>query len=108
MNTDLIRPAKEVPGLQVTITLAELVEGINIAIDETERRLEQRVADEKAETYLSRAKVVEMLDKSPATLYRGQKAGYLVPLNVGGSKRYRMSDVKRIIEGDSAQRGVVS
>ena len=108
MNYNIVQLAKELPNLQVTITLAELVEGINLCIDETERRLEQKVADEKAETYLSRAKVVEMLDKSPATRYRWQKAGYLVPLNVGGSKRYRMSDVKRIIEGDSAQRGVVS
>ena len=97
MVKNLIQLAKECPGLQVTITLAELVEGINIAIDETERRLEQRVADEKAETYLSRAKVVEMLDKSPATLYRWQKSGYLVPLTIGGKRRYKMSDVKRIL-----------
>ena len=108
MTTDLIKLAKECPSLQVTITLAELVEGINIAIDETERRLEQKIADEKAETYLSREKVMEILDISSATLYRWQKAGYLIPLNVGGKRRYRMSDVKRILEGDNTQKGVVA
>lgn len=108
MNYNFVQLAKEVPSLQVTITLAELVEGINLCIEETERRLEQRVADEKAETYPSRDKVMEILDISSATLYRWQKAGYLIPLNVGGKRRYRMSDVKRILEGDSAQKGVAS
>ena len=48
---------------------------------------------------------MEMLDVSQSTLWRWQKAGYLVPLNVGGKRRYRMSDVRRILEGD-AQEGV--
>ncbi len=106
MNYNLVQLAKELPNLQVIISLAELVEGINLCIDETERRLEQRIADQKAETYPSRDKVMEILEVSAATLYRWQKAGYLVPLNVGGKRRYRMSDVKRILEGDNANKGV--
>lgn len=83
--------------MQVTISVAELVEGINLCIDETERRLEQKIADQKAETYPSREKVMEILDVSVATLYRWQKSGYLVPLTIGGKRRYKMSDVKRIL-----------
>ena len=99
MTTDLIKLANECPGLQISITLAELVESINLCIDETERRLRQKIEDEKTETYPSREKVAEILDVSIPTLYRWQKAGYLVPLNVGGKRRYRMSDVQRILEG---------
>ena len=39
-----------------------------------------------------------------ATLWRWAKVGYLVPINVGGKRRYRMSDVKRILEGDKGCR----
>lgn len=97
MVKNLIQLAKECPGLQVTITLGELVEANNLLIEETKRQLEQRINDEKSETYPSREKVMEILDVSVATLYRWQKSGYLVPLTIGGKRRYKMSDVKRIL-----------
>lgn len=97
MIKNLIQLAKECPGLQVTITLGELVEANNLLIEETKRQLEQRINDEKSETYPSREKVMEILDVSVATLYRWQKSGYLVPLTIGGKRRYKMSDVKRIL-----------
>lgn len=105
MNTDLINLAKECPGLQVTISLSDLIEANTMLIADTKKELEQLITDEKSETYPSREKVMEMLDVSQSTLWRWQKAGYLVPLNVGGKRRYKMSDVRRILEGD-AQKGV--
>lgn len=97
--------AKECPGLQVTISLSDLIEANTMLIADTKKELEQLITDEKSETYPSREKVMEMLDVSQSTLWRWQKAGYLVPLNVGGKRRYKMSDVRRILEGD-AQKGV--
>lgn len=91
--------------MQVTITLGDLLEANTMLIADTKKELEQLITDEKSETYPSREKVMEMLDVSQSTLWRWQKAGYLVPLNVGGKRRYRMSDVRRILEGD-AQEGV--
>ena len=91
--------------MQVSITLGELIEANTLLIADTKRELEQLITDQNAETYPSRDKVMEMLDVSQATLWRWAKNGYLVPLNVGGKRRYRMSDVKRILEGD-AQKGV--
>jgi predicted site-specific integrase-resolvase len=43
---------------------------------------------------------------SETTLWRWNKIGYLVPINIGGKRRYKMSDVRRILEGDNAQKGV--
>lgn len=106
MTTNLIEIAKQCPDLIVSIKLGELVEANTLLIAETKRELEQTIADQKAETYPSRDKVMEILGVSSATLWRWQKVGYLVPLNVGGKRRYRMSDVKRILEGDNAQKGV--
>lgn len=104
--SNLVQVAKQCPDLVVSIKLGELVEANTLLIAETKRELEQTIADQKAETYPSREKVMEILGVSSATLWRWQKLGYLVPLNVGGKRRYRMSDVKRILEGDNAQKGV--
>ena len=59
----------------------------------------QLITDANTETYPSAKKVAEMLDVDKSTLWRWAKVGYLVPINVGGKRRYRMSDVKRILEG---------
>ena len=100
MTTNLVALAKECPSLQVTITLGDLMEANTLLIADTKRELEQLITDQNAETYPSRDKVMEMLGVSEATLWRWAKIGYLVPLNVGGKRRYRMSDVKRMLEGE--------
>ena len=100
ITLDLIKIAKECPGLKVEITIGDLIEANMLLIAEVKRELEQTIADEKAETYLSREKVAEILEVSKGTLWRWQKLNYLVPIMVGGKRRYRRSDVKRILEGD--------
>lgn len=100
MSTDLITIAKQCPDLVVSIKLGDLVEANTLLIAETKRELEQLITDQNAETYPSRERVMEILDVSQATMWRWQKSGYLVPINVGGKRRYRMSDVKRILEGE--------
>lgn len=102
---DLINLVKECPDLVVSIKLSDLLAANTALIADTKKELEQLITDEKSETYPSREKVMDMLDVSQSTLWRWQKAGYLVPLNVGGKRRYKMSDVKRILEG-SSQKGV--
>ena len=94
--SSLLQLAKDCPGLQVSITLGELVEANRQLIAEVKQELEQQIADSKAETYITREKVMEITGKSK----------YLVPAStVGGTYRYRMSDVRRIMEGDSSQDG---
>lgn len=100
MTKELILLAKECPDLVVSIKLGDLIEANTLLIADTKRELEQLITDQKTETYPSREKVMEMLGVSDATLWRWKKIGYLVPLNVGGKRRYRMSDVKRILEGE--------
>lgn len=104
---DLIQLAKECPGLQVSITLGELVEAGRMLVAETKRELEQDIADSKAETYVSRAQAMQILGKGSTTLWRWKKLGYLVPVTVGAIDRYRMSDIRRIMEGgdNAAQEG---
>ena len=97
--SSLLQLAKDCPGLQVSITLGELVEANRLLIAEAKRELEQEIADSKAETYVSRAQAMQILGKGSTTLWRWKKLGYLVPVTVGAIDRYRMSDIRRIMEG---------
>ena len=106
MNKDLIELAKACPDLIVQVRLGDLLEANRQLIAEVKQELEQQIADSKAETYITREKVMEITGKSAVTIWRWQKDKYLVPAStVGGTYRYRMSDVRRIMEGDSSQEG---
>ncbi len=104
-NNSFIQLAKECPDLIVQVRLGDLVEANRLLIAETKRELEQEIADSKAETYVSRAQAMQILGKGSTTLWRWKKLGYLVPVTVGAIDRYRMSDIRRIIEGDSSREG---
>ena len=106
MNKDLIELAKACPDLIVQVRLGDLLEANRQLIAEVKQELEQQIADSKAETYITREKVMEITGKSAVTIWRWQKDKYLVPAStVGGTYRYRMSDVRRIMEGDRSQDG---
>lgn len=106
MEKNLIELAKACPDLIVQIRLGDLLEANRQLIAEARQELEQEIADSKAETYISREKVMEITGKSSTTIWRWQNEKYLVPAStVGGTYRYRMSDVRRIMEGDSPQEG---
>lgn len=100
MTQTLIDAAKQCPGMVVSIKVGDLIEANTVLLANAREQLEQKIADASAETYLSKEKVCQMLDVSATTLWRWEKAGYLVPLVFGGQKRYRKSDVQRILEGE--------
>ena len=99
MTQTLIDAAKQCPEMIVSIKVGDLVEANSLLLEQARAQLEQKIADASAETYLSKDKVCEMLDVSVTTLWRWEKVGYLVPLNFGGQKRYRKSDIEKILEG---------
>ena len=98
MTTNFISFLNDHPDLTVSIKLGDLVEANRLLIAETKRELEQQIIDANTETYPSREKVMEILDVTASTLWRWQKQNYLVPINVGGKRRYLMSDIKKILE----------
>ncbi len=50
---------------------------------------------------LSTEQVAEMLSVDVSTLWRWHKRGYLTYTKVGGLNRYKLSDVKKILEGEA-------
>ena len=89
-------------GVNITINAGQLLEAINYCVLTTRKELERQITDANTETYPSIEKVAEILDVNKTTLWRWAKQGYLVPLTIGGKRRYRMTDVKRILEGVKA------
>jgi hypothetical protein len=86
-------------GLNITINAGQLIEAINYCVNKTRKELEQQITDANTETYPSPDQVAKILNVDKSTLWRWKKQGYLVPIEIGGKRRYRMSDVKKILEG---------
>lgn len=49
------------------------------------------------EQYLTRKQTAEMLDVDLSTLWRYDKQGYLCPVEIGGKRKYKLSDINRIL-----------
>jgi transcriptional regulator with PAS, ATPase and Fis domain len=99
MIKDLISIAKEYPNLNITVSAGELIEAVEYCVNKTRKDFEQQITDANTETYPSPDQVAKILGVDKSTLWRWRKQGYLVPIEVGGKRRYRMSDIKRILEG---------
>lgn len=94
----LIELAEQYPNIIVSVSLSDLIECNEDLIRKTKQELEQQIMDATTETYPSAKRVSEILEVDRSTLWRWAKCGYLVPIEVGGKRRYRMSDVKRILK----------
>ena len=83
----------------LSIGISDLREFHKEVIADTRRELEAVVLSDKAETYPTVKQVSEMLNVDLTTLWRWNKKGYLKTIEFGGGRRYKMSDVKAILNG---------
>lgn len=84
-------------NITVAITLEDLRQFHREVIANTKRELEAEIAEDKGERYLSIKQACEMLGVDPCTLWRWKKRGYLVPVEIGGKRRYRLSEIRRML-----------
>lgn len=97
MEANLIELAKVCPEAIISVKVGDLIEANEALVAKTKEQLEQLITDSATETYPSRQKVAEILDVDLSTLHRWAKRGLLVPIEIGGKRRYRMSDVRRML-----------
>lgn len=95
--TELLENGSKV---NITVNLSDLKEFATGLIDQTKRELEQAVIDDKAETYPTPKQASEILGVDLVTLWRWKNRGYLVPVEIGGKRRYLMSQVKALLTPD--------
>ena len=99
IDNNVIQLAKQCPNVMISLKVGELIETINYCMQTTRRELEQQITDSNAKTYPTPDQVAKILSVDKSTLWRWRKRNYLVPIEIGGKRRYRMSDVKRILDG---------
>jgi hypothetical protein len=97
MNSNLYDLLQNNTGINITINAGQLIEAIDYCVDKTRKDLEQQITDANTETYPSTEQVAKILNVDRSTLLRWKKRGYLVPVEIGGQRRYRMSDINRIL-----------
>jgi excisionase family DNA binding protein len=97
--TSILKILSRYPDMNITVKANDLKEAIDYCVARTRDELEQHIIDERTETYPSPEQVCKMLNVTRPTLWRWHKKGYLTHIEVGGERRYRMSDVKSILKG---------
>ena len=99
MGSNVIELAKQCPDITISLKAGELIEAIDYCVNKTRTDLEQLITDANTETYPSIDQVAKILNVDKSTLWRWNKSNYLCTIEVGGKRRYKMSDVKKILEG---------
>ena len=88
-------------NINVTLTAGDLKAFASELVDAARAELEAVITAQRSEKYLSADKVAQMLDVDRTTLWRWNKRDYLRHIEVGGKRRYKMSDVQRLLNGAS-------
>ena len=83
----------------VSIGINDLREWHKEVISSTKKEMEELVLSDKAESYPTIKQVSEMLNVHPTSLWRWDKKGYLKTIEFGGGRRYKMSEVKALMNG---------
>lgn len=86
-------------NFNITIQKSDLLEFANFLISKTKTELEEEIKASKHETYLTRTETSVFLKVDLSTLWRLAKRGILCPIEVGGKRMYRMSDLIRFLNG---------
>jgi len=96
---------EEKSSIKLEVSGEDLLEFSNDLINRAKNELATEIAEARKERYLTKAEVKEMCDVCDATLWHWNKKNYLKAIKVGNKVRYRMSDVRRILEGDTTRKG---
>lgn len=85
-------------NVSITVSGSDLLQFANHLIRTTKEELENTLLTKQKETYITpdEAKVQLHVDRS--TLWRWAKTGYLIPVEVGGKRLYKQSDIDIILD----------
>ena len=100
MTLDLFERLREFPEANLTVHAGDLGHFARELLAEARQNFEREraaIAEGKTEEYLTPEMVKTLLRISESTLFRMAKAKILVTVFVGGQKRYRRSDLDKIL-----------
>lgn len=83
----------------VSMQKNDLIDYGKFLISQTKKELEAELIASQSESYKTRLETCDFLKVDQSTLHRWAKRGYLMPIEMGGRRLYKMSDLKRILNG---------
>lgn len=102
MKQDLISLAEQYPGLTITVKLDDLLKAGRTICGEifdylADHREVPVPAEQPEEELLTQWEVMDKLGVSRSTLWRWSQIGYLTPVKVGISVRYKIEEVDALL-----------
>ena len=94
-------PIKDLLGsgnVTIAVSLNDLTLFAKELVETTKQELQQQITEANAETFPSPDEVAKILGVDRSTLWRWHKKGYLCHNEVGGKRKYRMSEVNAILK----------
>jgi DNA-binding transcriptional regulator YiaG len=96
--SDVLENQKLASSIKFEVSAKDLLDFANEIISQSfEKGKELAQIEKKAETYLTPSEFAERLGISLVTLWNWDKKGITNPLRVGNTKRYRESDLEKIL-----------
>ena len=96
---------EEKSSIKLEVSGEDLMEFSNDLINRAKNELATEIAEANKERYLTKEEVRKICGVCDATLWHWNKKGYLKNIKVGNKVRYRMSDIRRILEGGDRKGG---
>lgn len=88
-------------NIKLEVSGEDLLNFSNDLINRARNELSVEIAEARKEKYLTKDEVKEIFDVCDATLWHWNKKNYLKTIKVGNKVRYKMSDVRKILEGSN-------
>jgi len=89
----------EKASIKLEVTGEDLLNFSNDLINRAKNELSVEIAEARKEKYLTKEEVKEICGVCDTTLWHWNKKNYLNTIKIGNKVRYRMSDVRKILEG---------
>ena len=89
----------EKANIKLEMSGEDLLEFSNDLINRAKTELSVEIAEARKEKYLTREEVKQICGVCDATLWHWNRKDYLKTVKIGSKVRYRMSDIRRILEG---------
>lgn len=89
-------------SIKLEVTGEDLLNFSNDLINRAKNELSAEIAEARKERYLTKEEVKEICGVCDTTLWHWNRKNYLNTIKIGNKVRYRMSDVRRILEGSNS------
>ena len=84
----------------VVLKVEDLKQTIIETVMEAKRNMEKDIALNNSDVLLTTNQVLERLSISRTTLWHWVKKRYIIPVEIGGKQRNKLSDVNAILKGE--------